>query len=111
MFHPEQKSSGDFPAVLYEVISKRSSVIESSLSVDDLNHILDDLARNMGKQYVMDTLRGLHPHLISRDIQSKILQRIYNKSTAEEQRWIIRIILKGKCCHEIRGIPSRHYAA
>jgi DNA ligase-4 len=62
MFHAGQKSSGDFPAVLYEVISKRSSVIESSLSVDGLNQILDDLAQNMGKQYVIDALRGLHLH-------------------------------------------------
>lgn len=31
-----------------------------------------------------------------RDIQSKILQRVYNRSTAEEQRWIVRIILKGQ---------------
>ncbi|KAJ3571822.1 hypothetical protein NP233_g3508 [Leucocoprinus birnbaumii] len=73
-----ERSAGDFPAVLYEVVSKRSSVIDSSLSIDDLNHILDELAQNMGKQ----------------DIQSKILQRIYNRSTANEQRWIIRIILK-----------------
>ncbi|KXN86594.1 DNA ligase 4 [Leucoagaricus sp. SymC.cos] len=73
-----EKASGDFPAVLYEVVSKRSSVIEGSLSIDDLNYILDELAQNMGKQ----------------DIQSKILQRVYNRSTAEEQRWIIRIILK-----------------
>ena len=96
MFHPEQKSSGDFPAVLYEVISKRSSVIEGSLSVDELNHILDELAQNMGKQYVVNVLRGLVSHFLLRDVQSKILQRIYNKSTAEEQRWIIRIILKGE---------------
>jgi len=45
-----QKASGDFPIVLYEVVSKRSSVIEGSLSVDDVNEILDDLAKNMGKQ-------------------------------------------------------------
>lgn len=31
----------------------------------------------------------------NRDIQSKILQRMYNRSTPEEQRWIVRIILKG----------------
>ena len=49
----EQKASGDFHAVLYEVVSKRSSVIESSLSVEDLNHILDELVQNMGKQYVL----------------------------------------------------------
>lgn len=74
----KDKSSGDFPTVLYEVVSKRSSVVEGSLSVYDLNEILDDLSKNMGKQ----------------DIQSRILQRIYNRATAEEQRWIVRIILK-----------------
>ena len=36
---------------MYEVVSKRSSVIEGSLSIDELNDILDDLAKNMGKQY------------------------------------------------------------
>jgi hypothetical protein len=29
------------------------------------------------------------------ELQSRILQRVYNRSTAEEQRWIVRIILKG----------------
>lgn len=29
------------------------------------------------------------------DIQSKVLQRVYNRTTAEEQRWIVRIVLKG----------------
>ncbi|KAL0953630.1 hypothetical protein HGRIS_004835 [Hohenbuehelia grisea] len=72
------KSSGDFSTVLYDVVSKRSSVIEGSLTVDQLNDILDELAKYMGKQ----------------DVQSKILQRIYNRSTPEEQRWIVRIILK-----------------
>lgn len=50
--HISQATSGDFPTVLFEVVSKRSSVIESSLSIDDLNDILDDLSKNMGKQYV-----------------------------------------------------------
>ncbi|KAJ6581402.1 ATP dependent DNA ligase domain-containing protein [Mycena capillaripes] len=72
------KISGDFPTVLFEVVSKRSSVIEGSLSVDELNDILDELSKNMGKQ----------------DAQSKILQRVYNRTTPEEQRWIVRIILK-----------------
>jgi len=45
-----QKSSGDFPTVLFEVVSKRSSVIEGSLTVDEVNEILDELAKNMGKQ-------------------------------------------------------------
>ncbi|KAF5383569.1 hypothetical protein D9615_003519 [Tricholomella constricta] len=66
------KTSGDFPTVLFEVVSKRSSVIEGSLSIDELNDILDDLSKNMGKQ----------------EVQSRILQRVYNRTTAEEQRWI-----------------------
>ena len=32
---------------------------------------------------------------VCRDIQSKILQRIYNRATAEEQKWIVCIVLKG----------------
>jgi DNA ligase 4 len=76
---PHEKTSGDFPSVLHDVVSKRSSVIQGSLSIDDLNEILDSLAENMGKQ----------------DKQSKILQRVYNRATPDEQRWIVRIILKG----------------
>ncbi|KAI0051030.1 DNA ligase IV [Auriscalpium vulgare] len=72
------KTSGDFPTVLYEVVAKRSSVIEGTLTIDELNDVLDDLSKNIGKQ----------------DVQSRILQRVYNRSTPEEQRWIVRIILK-----------------
>ncbi|KAJ3483114.1 hypothetical protein NLI96_g6529 [Meripilus lineatus] len=72
------KSSGDFPTVLYEVVSKRSSIIEGTLSIEDLNDTLDLLAQNMGKS----------------DIQLKVMQKIYNRTTPEEQRWIVRVILK-----------------
>ena len=47
-----QRSSGDFPTVLYEVINKRSSVVEGSLTIDDVNDYLDQIAQNMGKSYV-----------------------------------------------------------
>ncbi|KIM62592.1 hypothetical protein SCLCIDRAFT_1214942 [Scleroderma citrinum Foug A] len=72
------QAAGDFPTVLYDVVNTRSSVVEGSLSVNDLNGLLDELSENMGKQ----------------DAQAKIMQRIYNRTTAEEQRWIVRIILK-----------------
>ncbi|KAJ3527652.1 hypothetical protein NMY22_g9703 [Coprinellus aureogranulatus] len=72
------KSSGDFPQVLSEVVAKRSSVIEGTLTIDELNEVLDDLSSNGGKQ----------------EVQSRVLRKIYNNSTADEQRWIIRIILK-----------------
>ncbi|KAJ7876841.1 DNA ligase IV [Mycena leptocephala] len=88
------KTSGDFPTVLFEVVSKRSSVIEGSLSVDELNDILDELSKNMGKQYELDTIQAEYIPLPVRDTQSKILQRVYNRTTPEEQRWIVRIILK-----------------
>ncbi|KAA1468079.1 DNA ligase 4 [Dentipellis sp. KUC8613] len=73
-----ERSSGDFPTVLYEVVSKRSSVTEGTLTIDELNDVLDQLSKNIGKQ----------------DIQARILQRVYDRTTSEEQRWIVRIILK-----------------
>lgn len=47
-----QSSSGDFSAVLFDVVSKRSSVIEGTLTIDHLNESLDELAASMGKQCV-----------------------------------------------------------
>lgn len=90
-----QKTSGDFPTVLFEVVSKRSSVIEGSLSVEELNDILDELAKSMGKQYILHFTGANSFSVTLRDAQSKILQRVYNRTTPEEQRWIVRIILKG----------------
>lgn len=72
------RSSGDFPTVFYEVVAKRSSVIEGSLTIDDLNGALNEMSKNISKG----------------DAQSKIMRRIYNRTTPEEQRWIVRIILK-----------------
>ncbi|EPQ56491.1 DNA ligase 4 [Gloeophyllum trabeum ATCC 11539] len=74
----KDKASGDFPSVLYEIVSKRSSVIESSLTVDELNDILDELSLHSG----------------SHSAQLQILKRVYNQCTPEDQRWIVRIILK-----------------
>jgi hypothetical protein len=50
-----------------------------SLTVEGLNEVLDSLAQSAG----------------SIESQAKILQRVYNETTPEEQRWIVRIILKG----------------
>lgn len=62
-------------------------MIKGTLTIDDLNRYLDEITENIGKQ----------------DNQSKILQKIYNRATPDEQRWIVRIILKGglivlSCC-------------
>ena len=76
---PQRSALGDFSSILHEVISTRSSVIQGTLTIDDLNRYLDEITENIGKQ----------------DKQSKILQKIYNRATPNEQRWIVRIILKG----------------
>ncbi|KAE9399995.1 DNA ligase 4 [Gymnopus androsaceus JB14] len=60
------------------IVKKRSSVIEGSMNIEEVNDILDELSKAMGKQ----------------DVQSKILQRVYNRTTPDEQRWIVRVILK-----------------
>ncbi|KAF9071362.1 DNA ligase 4 [Rhodocollybia butyracea] len=74
----KNKSSGDFPGVLFDVVYKRSSVLEGSLTIAKLNEILDGLCKAMG----------------NRDAQRDILQEVYDNATAEEQKWIARIILK-----------------
>ncbi|KAH9935959.1 DNA ligase 4 [Epithele typhae] len=72
------RTSGDFPMVLYEVINKRSSIIEGSCSIEEINDYLDRISQSMGKS----------------EAQWRILQDIYSSTTPEEQKWIARIILK-----------------
>jgi DNA ligase-4 len=76
---PQKSTSGDFPSIIHEVISKRSSVTKGTLTIDDLNQYLDEITENIGNQ----------------DKQSRILQKIYNRATPDEQCWVVRIILKG----------------
>lgn len=46
--------AGDFPMVLFEVISKRSNVMEGTLTIDRLNNLLDELSKAGGKMFVME---------------------------------------------------------
>lgn len=64
-------STGDFPTVLYDVVEKRSSVIEGSLSVDDLNDILDELSKSNGKRFS----GNIQSHSIKMTANRMILQR------------------------------------
>ncbi|THU99099.1 ATP-dependent DNA ligase [Dendrothele bispora CBS 962.96] len=74
----KNQSAGDFPTVLYEVVQQRSSVLEGTLTIQELNNLLDELCKSSGNQ----------------DTRLRVLQRMYNSTTANEQRWIARIILK-----------------
>ena len=55
-----KKSAGDFPTVLFEVISKRSSVVEGTMTIGELNDILDELCKDIGKQYAPYKRWSLH---------------------------------------------------
>ncbi|KAG8906784.1 hypothetical protein FRB99_006161 [Tulasnella sp. 403] len=73
----DNKSAGDFPNVLFEVVNARSTVTEGTMSVDDVNDVLDEISRaSKEPEYV------------------KLFSRICERCTPNEQYWIIRIILK-----------------
>ncbi|KAG8833158.1 DNA ligase (ATP) [Serendipita sp. 399] len=76
--HHHKSAVGDFPGLAYEVISKRSSIIEGTLRIDQLNELLDDLSKRGSKL----------------EHQKRVFSQLFLKCTAEEIRWIIRIILK-----------------
>ncbi|VDB87968.1 unnamed protein product [Peniophora sp. CBMAI 1063] len=72
------KASGDFTSVLLEIIGKRSNVLEGSLTVEDVNTLLDELSKCGNKQ----------------DKQAEVMKKVYARTTPDEQRWITRIILR-----------------
>lgn len=43
---PYQKATGDFATVLYQTIGSRSSVSEGTLTIDELNSLLDSLSKS-----------------------------------------------------------------
>ena len=67
--------AGIFPAVLFKVMSKRSPQT-TSLTVRDLNKLLDDLYR------------------ASKTEKKDRLRRLFMRCTAREMEWVARIILK-----------------
>lgn len=73
----DNASAGNFPNILFEVVDARSTVTEGNLSVDDVNDILDEMTRT-----TKEADKG------------KLFTRITEKCTPDEQRWIVRIILK-----------------
>ncbi len=77
------KSSGisDFAQVLYHVLQKRIFVSETvpNLSLEQINELLDRISNNSN----------------SGDVQKEIFSELLNTMKPEEQKWLIRIILKG----------------
>ncbi|KAG8859696.1 DNA ligase (ATP) [Tulasnella sp. 330] len=73
----DNKTAGDFPSVVFDVVNARSTVTEGTMSVDDINDVLDEISR-AGKEaeYI------------------KLFTRITEGCTPNQQRWLVRIILK-----------------
>ncbi|EJT47704.1 hypothetical protein A1Q1_03481 [Trichosporon asahii var. asahii CBS 2479] len=74
----KENASGDFARVAYHEIKSRSTVEQGSLTIGDVNDLLDKLAG---------------PNVKTADVVA-ILRTVNEKATAAEQEWIIRIILK-----------------
>ncbi|KAG8934827.1 DNA ligase (ATP) [Tulasnella sp. 418] len=89
----DNPTAGDFPSVVYDVIKARSTVEVGQLSVDEVNEYLDKLSKS-GKEVEA----------------SKVFTHFYDTCTPEEQRWIIRIILKdlGISIRENSVLPVFH---
>ena len=80
----QQKDTGNFPEVMYSVLVERVQTRASldakgkaPLTVSGLNGLLDDLARASGLGE-----------------KERVLKTIYDQTTAVEQKWILRIVLK-----------------
>ncbi|KZT52994.1 ATP-dependent DNA ligase [Calocera cornea HHB12733] len=69
-------ATGDFPWVLYDCIKTRVTA-ETTLTIDDVNTLLDSLSANTRVQ-----------------AQAAVMSQIAERCSAEDQIWIVRIILK-----------------
>ena len=73
-FQPPGSAIGDFSLVVIDVVEKycRSS---SNLTITDVDKMLDDLAASSANQL-------------------PVFRKIFTSATAEEIKWIVRIVLK-----------------
>ncbi|KAL7418092.1 ATP dependent DNA ligase domain-containing protein [Mrakia frigida] len=73
----DNQVTGDFASVLYEVVKERSDVSKSTLTIDEVHELLDQLSKATGDE-----------------AKSAILSKFYHNLEAKDQRWLVRIILK-----------------
>ncbi|KIK57415.1 hypothetical protein GYMLUDRAFT_247050 [Collybiopsis luxurians FD-317 M1] len=69
---------GDFSSAIHDFAHRRSTVIEGTVSIKRVNDLLDSLANGAKDRYM----------------QIAVLREIFEETTATEQKWIVRIILK-----------------
>lgn len=73
----QRNEQGNFPEVVQSVIKGRCTMRKGDLTIGELNDRLDALATRQGDEQKMEVISDLH-----------------HRTTAQEQRWILRIILK-----------------
>ena len=76
----QRNEQGNFPEVVYAVLEHRArkrADIKHKLTIRQLNALLDELAETEGV-----------------DPKREVMRRLYDRTTAREQRWILRVILK-----------------
>ena len=78
------------------VVQHRPQLIRP-FAVQELNDLLDELCKAGGNQYALCLcfLAKSPTYIPFRESRLKVLHRIYLRASADEQRWIVRIILKG----------------
>ncbi|KAI8803243.1 ATP dependent DNA ligase domain-containing protein [Cladochytrium replicatum] len=72
------RPAGDFPNVLKEVVGRRSNVRTPTVSIAEINSVLDRL--NVSDK--------------NKESQHEIVKWFFTHCTPDEQKWIVRIILK-----------------
>lgn len=93
-----QKGAGDFSQTAYEIISERTVMERGKYTVDQVNQKLDELARASGEYVSGPSFEKDEDELTTVGLRSgknKVLSALYNNLSAQEQKWLIRIILKG----------------
>jgi hypothetical protein len=83
--------AGDFAKIAHWVISKRPMAVRAheKLTVKDVNDFLDVLAAASNEKE-----------------RKEVFRQVYNRSTADEQYWFIRIVVKGEGAAEFYAVIS-----
>ncbi|CDH52455.1 dna ligase 4 [Lichtheimia corymbifera JMRC:FSU:9682] len=74
----QKKATGDFPAVAFDVINERSTVLRATRTIHDVNNLLDKISEASGNDKAT----------------INIFKDVLNTYMPLEQKWLIRIILK-----------------
>jgi DNA ligase-4 len=88
------QEGGDFGTAVFTSLKPRC-IQKGDCSVGDINTYLDQLNVSTDR-YEAFVWGNVASNLVNRKDKSKILTALLRRTTAVEQKWLVRIILKGK---------------